>query len=117
MKDNFAYVWCNECSDNFPVRKKLREDLEECGNTFYCPKGHSLTYLRKDMVKRLRLAESLSASRSYKISKMYKRIASFKGTQTKQRNRLFHGACPYCKQVPKDVVKHIQEKHNPKDKK
>lgn len=113
MKDDFVYVWCSKCQDTFPMRRKLIDSLEECGNTFYCPQGHPLVYAQKDIVKRLRLAESLSTNRSYIISQMEKSAASFRGIQTKQRNRLLHGACPYCTKVPKDIVKHIQEKHKP----
>jgi hypothetical protein len=33
--NEFHYVWCCQCSDNFPMRQNKYDELEECGNTFY----------------------------------------------------------------------------------
>jgi len=91
--------------------KETYDELEECGNTFYCPQGHPLIFSRGYIVIRLRNAERRFSRQSDLASELQKRIEAMRGVQTRQRNRLLHGACPYCKQVPKDVMKHIQEKH------
>lgn len=113
---DFVYPWCSKCDKNFPMQWNVYENLEECGNTFYCPHGHALMISRANIVLRLRTAEKNISYKTGVVSKLSKRIESFLGVQTRQRNRLLRGACPYCKQMPKDMVRHIQEHHGPNGK-
>lgn len=109
---DLVYPWCSRCGNHFPMNQDVYNDLEECGDIFYCPCGHSLTIPRNSIVLRLRTMEKKINDKTDKVSRLLKRIESFLGVQTRQRNRLLRGACPYCKQMPKDMVRHIQEHHD-----
>ena len=108
------YVWCYKCCDNFPMRQNKYDELEVCGNTFYCPQGHALVISRESIVTQLRRVKQQSKRRLEIIDKLENSARSLKGVQTRQRKRLLRGVCPYCNITPKDMVKHIQERHKPK---
>lgn len=111
---DYTHPWCPKCSDNFPMRKNTYDDLEECGNIFYCPNGHALEISRISVVSRLRAAQNRSTHKSSQISRLLKRVESFRGVQTRQRNRLLRGACPYCGKAIRNMIEHIRERHTPK---
>lgn len=111
---DFVYPWCPECDKNFPVRKDIYEGLENCGNTFYCLHGHPLKVSRTSIVSELRTTNRRLALNIVTVSRLSKRIESLRGVQTRQRNRLLRGACPYCGKIPVNMVGHIQKHHNPK---
>lgn len=114
MMNELHYVWCNKCGDNFPMRQNKYDDLEECGNTFYCPQGHALMITRDDIVTRFRRARQQSERKSDSISRLENSVRSLRGVQTRQRKRLLRGACPYCGMILKDIIKHIRDRHHPK---
>jgi len=110
----YTHPWCSKCGDNFPMRQKMYDDLEECGNTFYCPNGHALEISRASVVRQFRAAQRQNAYKEDRISVLEKRAESFLGVQTRHLNRLLRGACPYCGKTPNNMIKHIQERHGPK---
>lgn len=112
--NDYKYPWCNKCDDNFPMRKDVYNGLEECGNTFYCPQGHSLMISRKSIVLQFRSTKKRCEYKTKSISRLTKSNDALLGVQTRQRNRLLRGGCPYCKTMPHDMVKHIKEQHGPK---
>ena len=111
---DLAYPWCPKCGNNFPMRQNEYDDLEECGNTFYCSKGHRLIISRESVVKKCRRQERRADRHVETISRLQKRIESFQGVITRQHNRLLRGLCPYCRKTPNDIARHIQLHHTPK---
>lgn len=111
---DFAYPYCVKCGNNFPMRQDIHENLEECGNTFYCPQGHPIMTPRSSLISQRDIAERQSTRGFETITRLLKRVESFKGVQTRQRNRLLCGACPYCKITPRDMTKHMKERHGSK---
>lgn len=111
---DFAYPWCSECQENFPMHQSSYDDLEECGNTFYCPSGHALEISRSSIVSRLRSADRLASSRWETIERMEKSAVACRGLKTRQRNRLLRGDCPYCGKTFNDIIDHIQKQHHSK---
>lgn len=116
MCDDFRYPYCPKCGDSFPMRKGTYQGLEECGNTFYCSLGHALIITRKSIVLQLRTTERRVEYKLEQVSRLLKRAESYRGVQTRQRNRLLRGDCPYCGIEPYlcDIIEHIKEKHGPK---
>ena len=112
--DEFKFPWCSKCRDSFPMRIEKYEELEMCGNTFYCPQGHALIIGRKSIVDRMRSSERSERRRSNTIRGLYKSMESLRGVRTRDRNRLLRGVCPYCNKIPIEMVKHIQTHHKPK---
>lgn len=112
--NDFSYPWCNTCKNSFPMRTDTYHDLEKCGNTFYCPQGHRLFVSQARIVDQRDSIQRSADYRSETINAMWKREEGLRGVKTRQRNRLLRGACPYCGKTPKDLVKHIKDKHGPK---
>lgn len=120
----FRYPWCNACIDNFPMREEKYEELEDCGNTFYCPQGHPLQISREAIVDQMRSAKRRGDYLRDRCDKLQRRTEALKGVKTKYLNRLLRGECPYCGksfnytldgESHNDVVEHIREKHAPKN--
>ena len=100
--NDFRFPYCPKCGDSFLMREDIYEELEECGNTFYCPRGHALEICRSSIVSRFRTEKRQSVLRLNIIHRLQKRIESLRG------------ACPYCNCVPHNMVKHIQAQHKSK---
>lgn len=111
---DFMFPWCSKCNDNFPMREKDYNDLEVCGNTFYCPSGHSLVISRRSIVKKFKDADRRVDYYSQRSDRLEKRAGALQGVLTRHHNRLLRGACPYCNKTPSNMTKHICEKHGSK---
>lgn len=111
---DFVYPWCEECGDNFPMRDGKHAELEDCGNTFYCPQGHALTIARTTITAAMRRAKRQIGYYRDDRDRLTKKLSALHGLQTRHKNRLLSGVCPYCNQKPRDVIKHIQAYHKHK---
>jgi len=112
--NNFVFPWCPSCSNNFPMREEDYNNLERNGVTFYCPSGHPLCITQESVASKLHHAERRNEYYMKTADKLRKRASSLRGVQTKYRNRLLCGHCPYCGTSRfQDLVKHIRRHHNP----
>lgn len=122
MSDELKYVWCTQCGNNFPMRQDVYDSFEECGNTFYCPQGHSLMISRESIVKWSRATDIRARRYRNRADRLAKSLASLRGVQTRHLNRLLRGDCPYCGESAfvvaqhSDLAGHIRDHHNPKRK-
>ncbi len=114
--NGLVYQWCSSCKESFPMRRELHHSLEKCGNTFFCPKGHTLYFSQSLIVSQRDSWQKTADRRLTTINRMARSEESLRGVRTRQRNRLLRGACPYCSKTPKDLVRHINDKHGPKAK-
>lgn len=76
---DYTHPWCSKCGDNFPMRQSMYDDLEECGNTFYCPNGHPLVISRTSVVGQLRTELRRNSYKEDRISVLEKRAESLRG--------------------------------------
>ena len=106
--------YCNKCQCSFPIFKDKLEELEECGNTFYCPGGHPFAFSQASIAQRLRSKERSLRYAHEQHDRLEKQLSVSMGVRTRMKNRLLGGACPLCTETPKDLSKHIREKHSPK---
>lgn len=113
----FYYPWCSVCKDNFPMQAEMYNDLEDSGDTFYCPKGHPLMVHRTTITSEMRYAKRASERKSDIIDKLEKRTQSLRGVLTRYRNRLQKGVCPYCGESAfiVDLIGHINDHHKSKN--
>jgi hypothetical protein len=111
--NDFCFPYCRTCCNNFPMREEAYHELERNGNTFYCPSGHALEITQKSVASRLQSAERSVARQEKTVARLVKSTECLRGVQTRHRNRLLLGHCPYCGDSPKDLVKHIKRHHNP----
>ncbi len=116
MSDEMDYPWCHTCCDSFPMRKFTYSRYEETGRTFYCPRGHLLVITQKSVVIQMRTSRSMVLGLKRREAWLERCNDSLRGVQTRFRNRLLNGCCPYCRKRPQDMVAHIQSQHKPKAK-
>ena len=120
-------ITCSEagCGITFTVPERWVEARREDHRTWYCPNGHKRHYPAENVVERLQselaaeqgIAERLRAIIKHKDGlrdAMERSRAALYGRQTRARNRLAKGLCPYCNERPTDLAKHIREAHTEK---
>lgn len=112
---------CADCGVIFAITDDYEERRREDGKGFYCPNGHSLSYLETE-TDRLRKAldqEKLhhqwtreSRERAVKDAKVadYQRRAA-KGQLTKAKKRAAAGLCPCCRRSFANVQAHVAGQH------
>lgn len=110
---DICYPYCRDCCSNFPMREEDYEELERNGNTFYCPKGHGLCITQNSVASQLQSAQRSVARQEKTVAHLVKSAECLRGVQTRHRNRLLRGRCPYCGDSPLDLIKHIRRHHNP----
>ena len=111
--NDFCFPYCLDCRNNFPMRESDYQELERNGQTFYCPRGHGLCITQKSIASRFQSAERTIVHNNNTIARLVKSIECLRGVQTRHRNRLLRGHCPYCGDSPMDLIKHIKRHHNP----
>ena len=109
-------LWCRGCKEHFYIKQSMYDRFEESGETFCCPLGHRIVLSREYIVRQLRNAGASIRSRNINIVRLTKLVESLKGVQTRQRNRLLRGVCPYCGKTSTNMIKHVQRRHGPKRK-
>ncbi len=110
---DLCFPYCRDCRDNFPMKEEAYHELERNGNTFYCPCGHGLCITQKSVASRLQSAQRSVSRQERTVARLVKSTESLRGVQTRHRNRLLLGHCPYCGDSPLDLIKHIKRHHNP----
>lgn len=112
--NDFCYPYCRNCCKSFPMRENDYHELESNGNTFYCPSGHGLCITQKSLAGKLQSAERSMICKERTVARLVKRTECLRGVQTRHRNRLLRGHCPYCGDSRfRDLIKHIRRNHNP----
>ncbi len=112
---DLCFPYCRDCCSSFPMREEYYHELERSGCTFYCPRGHGLCITQKSVASRLQNAERSVARQEKTVARLVRSTDSLRGVQTRHRNRLLQGHCPYCGTSRfKDLIKHINRYHNPK---
>ena len=94
------------------MRSDVYDGLEETGETFYCPKGHSLDIRRLSVVQRLRSSERSVVYHREMRQQLVRRLDATRGVQTRFRNRLLKKCCPYCNKAVANLFQHVIERHD-----
>jgi len=111
---DLCFPYCRDCCRNFPMREEDYHKLERNGNTFYCPHGHGLCITQESVASRLQNAERTIVRNNNTVAQLVRSTESLRGVQTRHRNRLLRGHCPYCgDSCFKDLIIHIKRHHNP----
>lgn len=109
---DYEHQWCSKCGCSFPMFRSTLEELEECGNTFHCPNGHTFAFSQASIAQRLRSKERSLQYAHDRYRRLERVLSASIGTRTRMKNRLLRGACPLCTMTPKNLSKHIREKHS-----
>lgn len=111
--NDFCFPYCQDCCRNFPMREEDYYELERNGDTFYCPLGHGLCITQRSVAIKFQNAERTIDFKNKKVACLVKSVECLRGVQTRHRNRLLRGRCPYCGDSPMNLIKHIKTHHNP----
>ncbi len=115
---------CVDCGITFGFPSAFDDQLRENHRSFYCPNGHSQSYVGKTEAEKLR--EKLEA-KERDIANMEtrlqnqrdravtaeRRVTALKGEVTKAKNRAAKGVCPApgCKRSFVNVARHVAKQH------
>jgi len=112
----------DRCGVEFAVAEGYDARRREDHRTFYCPSGHSMSYLGKtEEQKQRERAERLQRqidAREADIRTEQRRLANerrshaaTKGQLTKAKKRAAHGVCPGCNRSFANVARHVAHQH------
>ena len=117
---------CCNCGVPFGLSGELYDSLQESGNTFYCPNGHSQIYTkRKNLEQQLADTEAKLASereahewyaKAYqdkrdKLKETKNSLRATKAAHTRTKNRIKNGVCPCCNRQFVNLHQHMKNQH------
>lgn len=113
---------CCDCGVLFAMPASLIRNLRKTKRSFFCPNGHSQSYVGKTEAEKLR--EQLEAKErelererlrtnaaraEAQMAENSRRVT--KGHLTRVKNRIKHGVCPCCNRQFKNLQRHMENKH------
>lgn len=110
---------CCACGVLFAMAKDYRQKRLDDHDQFYCPNGHSQSYVgetqreRADRLEREAEAER-RASRWWReqTEQTERRLSATRGVVTKLRKRAHAGVCPFgCRRHFTNLERHVASKH------
>lgn len=110
------------CGTLFAISEQYETELRRTHATFYCPRGHHLSYRGKTEEEKLR--EQLGAARELAEREATRRrqadqraeheersARAYRGHVTRLKRRLGAGKCPCCSETFPDVAEHLAAEH------
>jgi len=107
----FTIIECADCFIPFGISQEFESQRRADCSSFYCPRGHSLSYggiTHKEEVKHLRARLSSAQERADHYGR---RISSLRGVITKTKRKVHAGRCPYCGEEFKSLKAHMKNQH------
>lgn len=117
-------VECAQCHLLFAIPELLAKELRGNHRTFYCPKGHSLSWngesaleqerrLRKNAERQRDNAESARLAARDQARAAERSAAATRGHLTRLRRKIENGVCPVpgCQRSFQNVRRHIAGQH------
>jgi hypothetical protein len=112
---DLAVVECGECGTVHAIPAAWqRKASREGGHSWYCPRGHVISYSESEHARLLRRAEEADrrarAERDLREHTEHK-LRAQKGATTKARKRHAAGVCPVCSRSFQQVRRHMESQH------
>lgn len=113
---------CADCGTLFGITEQFEKARRKDHRNFYCPRGHSLSYLGPSIEERLRKeltqaqeeanrkATALDRERAIHASTKKSRDA-FKGHLKRTKKRVGNGVCPCCNRTFQNLARHMSGQH------
>jgi hypothetical protein len=128
-KLNLTTETCSSCGTLFAMEETLQKERLADKRSFFCPNGHSLSYVGKSETEKLR--EQLEAERrarqrieqdnAYQRDQRREaeeraqherhRANGYKGHATRITKRAKAGVCPCCNRTFQQLARHMQTQH------
>jgi hypothetical protein len=121
-----VHVTCANCGIVFGIETVYESKLRESHAQFYCPNGHSLSFLAEtEKEKKIRQLETAlnserdakqfwfkrSEEKSVEAAHQRRRVTGYKGVVAKTKKRIAKGVCPCCSQQFKNLREHMKQEH------
>jgi Zn-finger nucleic acid-binding protein len=114
--------WAREgCGVHFAVPLQFKQSCAQHGSTFYCPRGHALSFgegevdkLKKQLeaeTKRKEWAQTEARNARDRAEKAELSHRLIKGKAKALRERIKNGVCPCCKRHFTNLERHMDTKH------
>lgn len=117
-------VCCHStCGIAFAVPSTWDDQKRKDHSRFYCPNGHTQTYVAQSEEEKLRqerdrLAQRIAErddevrrQREMRLS-TERQLSAQRGVVTRIKNRVGHGVCPCCSRTFQDLQRHMKTKHS-----
>ena len=119
---NLVTEECYRCGVLFAMPESLRNSAlkhsqKSPGETisFYCPNGHSQSYVGENTEQKLRRQLNEERERRARVAAQRDQAEAsaraYKGAATKARKRAGAGVCPCCNRTFKQLARHMESKH------
>ena len=107
-KINMTVVECCSCGLCFMIPGVLEMSLRETHRHFFCPNGHSLSFVGETDSEKLRKEKEL-AQQSARVAEedAGKKAKALRILQ----KRVKAGVCPCCQRTVSQLARHMQSKH------
>lgn len=106
---------CCNCGMTFGVPVEFDRRRRDDHSSFYCPAGHSQSYIGKtEEQKQRERADRLErqlANRDEDLRATRASLIATRGVLTKTKKRLANGVCPCCNRHFANVERHIANQH------
>jgi hypothetical protein len=106
---------CCVCGITFAVPTDYDQKRRNDHKLFYCPSGHSQSYVGKTEAQKQRdradRLERQLANRDEDLRAERASHAATKGQLTKTKNRVAHGVCPCCNRSFVNLRRHMSGQH------
>lgn len=119
FESQIRWQTCISCGVGFGVESSYDARLQESHQTFYCPNGHSQSYIGKTEAQRVReemQAKIDEANRLTEWQRVQRIIAEKEAAKAKaklkaQTKRVEAGVCIHCNRTFKQLAAHMKCKH------
>jgi hypothetical protein len=107
----FGIEECCRCGVKFGIPKQLQDNLRNTHNSFFCPNGHSQSYIGETDADKLR--RELKRKEQELANKVRDELNARAEVDKLNRKlkRVHNGTCPCCKRSFSDLQKHMRSKH------
>lgn len=111
---DFVTIECCSCGTVWAWSLELERNLRETKRSFFCPNGHSQSFIESTTEK---LRKELAAAKAETERQRQLRIDSERRTiaqravVTKLKKRVHAGVCPHCQRTFKQLADHMKTKH------
>lgn len=114
----FIVEECCSCGVPFAMTEYLKKERLKDKTSFYCPNGHSQSYvgksderLRKEAEEARKQAEQLAAEAQLRAQAERDQRLAAERELKRHRSRAKGGACPVCKRTFVQVTRHMKTQH------
>lgn len=102
---------CSACGAVFAMTSEFRAARLRDRSSFYCPSGHSMSYIGKTDAQKLKEATARETALLDQLSAAVRDAEDARVALLRDRQRFANGVCPCCNRSFENVRQHMTMKH------